>query len=384
VGRCSSPEGARVGASRRGYPCLDRDRRRRGDIGGPSTSNEGTTSMTDSTQKVAQYLEEARAMELSLVSDLQSQIAMTPRGTYRSLLEKHLRETRGHADGLSTRLDELDHGSSPLEMVGGVAQKVIGQVMAVGKAPLNIVRGSGGEEKVLKNAKDSCAAEALEIATYIAVERLANAVNDERTAKLAASIRDDEEKMLEALRDELPKLTDAVVRADIYGDPSYDLGTIGAVDAVKETAEEVVDTAREVGESARRATREARKVPGVAQAEGEIKGAFASEEDLAIPNYDELTAEDIVAKLPQLSQIDLAKVDAYERKNQDRVTVLNKIASLRGDEPWPGYDELTVSDVQAALRDADAELAEKVRAYEASHKNRSSVLKATERKLAAV
>jgi ferritin-like metal-binding protein YciE/uncharacterized protein (DUF433 family) len=333
---------------------------------------------------VAQYLEEARAMELSLVSDLQSQIAMTPRGTYRSLLEKHLRETRGHADGLSTRLDELDHGSSPLEMVGGVAQKVIGQVMAVGKAPLNIVRGSGGEEKVLKNAKDSCAAEALEIATYIAVERLANAVNDERTAKLAASIRDDEEKMLEALRDELPKLTDAVVRADVYGDPSYDLGTIGAVDAVKETAEEVVDTAREVGESAKRATREARKVPGVAQAEGEIKGAFASEEDLAIPNYDELTAEDIVAKLPQLSQIDLAKVDAYERKNQDRVTVLNKIASLRGDEPWPGYDELTVSDVQAALRDADAELAEKVRAYEASHKNRSSVLKATERKLAAV
>jgi ferritin-like metal-binding protein YciE len=340
--------------------------------------------MTDATQKVVQYLDEARSSEQALVSELQSQIAMTPRGTYRTLLEKHLRETRGHADRLGTRLDELDHGSNPLEMVGGVAQKVLGQMIAVGRAPLAIVRGSGGEEKVLKNAKDSCAAEALEIATYIAIEQLANDVGDDRTAKLAASIRGDEEQMLERLREELPKLTDAVVRAEIHGDPSYDLGKIGAVDAVRETAEEVKESAREVGDSAKRATREARRIPGVAEAEGEIKGALASEEDLAIPGYDDLTAEDIVAKLPSLSQIELAKIDAYERKNQNRVTVLNKIGSLRGDEPWPGYDELTVSDIQAALRDADQDLAETVRAYESSHKNRSSVLKATERKLAAV
>jgi len=340
--------------------------------------------MTDATQKVVQYLDEARSSEQALVSELQSQIAMTPRGTYRTLLEKHLRETRGHADRISTRLDELDHGSNPLEMMGGVAQKVIGQVMAVSRAPLAIVRGSGGEEKVLKNAKDSCAAEALEIATYIAIEQLANDVGDDRTAKLAAAILADEEQMLERLREELPKLTDAVVRAEIHGDPSYDLGKIGAVDAVRETAEEVKETARDVGDSAKRATREARKIPGVTQAEGEVKGALASEEDLAISGYDDLTAEDIVAKLPQLSQIDLAKVDAYERKNQDRVTVLDKIGSLRGDEPWPGYDELTVNDIQAALREADQDRVEKVRAYEATHKNRSSVLKATERKLAAV
>src|SRR3712207_8253815 len=41
-----------------------------------------------------------------------------------------------------------------------------------------------------------------------------------------------------------------------------------------------------------------------------------------------------------LSQVDLAKVDAYERKNQNRTTILNRISSLRGDEPWAGYDEL--------------------------------------------
>jgi ferritin-like metal-binding protein YciE len=338
--------------------------------------------MTDSTDKIVQYLAEAKASELGLVRELQAQIAIAPRGSYRTLLEKHLRETRSHADRVGRRLDELDHGSNPLEMIGDVAQTLVGQAISVGRAPLSLLRGSGGEEKMLKNAKDSCAAEALEIATYIAIERLAKDLDDDRTARLAASIREDEEHMLERLRDELPKLTDAVVRADVYGDPSYDLGTVGAVDAVRDVAEDVRETASEAGDSARRATRQARRVPGVAQVEGEIKGALASEEDLAIPDYDEKTAEEIIAKLTELSQIDLAKIDAYERKNANRTTVLDRISSLRGDEPWPGYDEQNVSDIQAALREAEEELVEKVRKYERAHKNRAGVMRATERKLA--
>ncbi|MEA2138483.1 MAG: hypothetical protein QOG56_1633 [Solirubrobacteraceae bacterium] len=340
--------------------------------------------MTDSKDKIVQYLDEARSSEQGLVRELQAQIAMTPRGSYRTLLERHLRETRAHADRIGTRLDELDHGKNPIEMVGAVAQMVVGQALALGRAPLALVRGGGGEEKVLKNAKDSCAAEALEIATYIALERLAQAVDDERTAALAASIREDEERMLERLRAELPKLTDAVVRAEIHGDPTYDLGTIGAVDAIRDTADSVRETARDVGDGARRASRQARKVPGVAQAEGEIKGMLASEDDLPIAGYDDLTAEEINAKLPSLSQIDAAKIDAYERRTQNRTTVTSKVESLRGDEPWPGYDEQNVSEITAALRAADADTVEKVRSYEPAHKNRASVMKATERKLAAV
>jgi ferritin-like metal-binding protein YciE len=340
--------------------------------------------MTDSRDKIVQYLDEARSSEQGLVRELQAQIAMTPRGSYRTLLEKHLRETRAHAGRLGDRLDELDHGQNPIELVGGVAQMVVGQMLALGRTPLALVRGTGGEEKVLKNAKDSCAAEALEIATYIVIERFARAVDDERTAELAASIRADEERMLERLRAELPKLTDAVVRAEIHGDPTYDLGTIGAVDAIRDTAEAVKDTAREAGDGARRASRQARKVPGVAQAEGEIKGMLASEDDLPIADYDGLTAQETNAKLPSLSQIDLAKIDGYERRTQNRTTILDRIDALRGDEPWPGYDEQNVSEITAALREADSDLVERVREYEAAHKNRASVLKATERKLAAV
>ena len=46
-------------------------------------------------QKVVQYLNEAHASEHALVRVLQSQIAMTPRGSYRSGLEKHLTRPAG-------------------------------------------------------------------------------------------------------------------------------------------------------------------------------------------------------------------------------------------------------------------------------------------------
>ena len=272
--------------------------------------------MSRSEQKVVQYLNEAHASEVALVRVLQSQIAMTPRGTYRSALETHLGETRRHAARVETRLGELGQGGNPLQFLGGVAQTVAGQALALAKTPLDLVRGSGGEEKVLKNAKDACATEALEIATYTAIERLARSVGDEQTAKLAASIRADEEKMLERIMRELPKLTAAVVGADVEDDPSYDVTKTGAADATRAAGKAAAKTARKTGAKAKRSTRQARKVPGVAQAEGQVKGAVASQSDLAISGYDKLTAEEIVAKLSELSQIELAKVDSYERSTR--------------------------------------------------------------------
>jgi ferritin-like metal-binding protein YciE len=327
--------------------------------------------MNASQKKVLQYLGEAQASEDALVRVLQSQIAMTPRGTYRTALEQHLEQTRGHADRVAVRRRELGQGGNPLSAAVGAVGSAVGQALALGKTPFDLLRGSGGEEKVLKNAKDASASEALEIATYTAIERLARAVGDDRTAQLAASIRADEEKMLERIMREIPKLTDAVVRAEVKGDPSFEVSTTGAADAV-----------RKAGTRAKRTARQARKVPGVAQAEGEIKGAVASEDDLAIPRYDKLTAEEIAGKLPELSQIDLAKVDAYERKNENRTTILSRISTLRGDEPWAGYDELTAAEVQAVLAEGDDDRAQQVRSYERSHKNRAGVLKAAERELA--
>jgi ferritin-like metal-binding protein YciE len=338
--------------------------------------------MTQAQQKVVQYLNEAHATELGLVNELQAQIAMTPAGPYRSGLESHLGETRDHAERVQRRLGELGAGRNPLHVGIGLAEAAVSQWVALWKAPFNLLRGSGGEEKVLKNAKDACASEALEIATYTALERVARSVGDDRTAALAASIRADEEKMLERVLREIPKLADRVVQAEVRGNPSYDVAETGAADAVREAGDEVKDTARKAGAKARGAARQARKVPGVAQVEGEIKGAVASADDLAIARYDALNADEIVGKLPELSQIELAKVDAYERKNDNRSTILARIDALRGEEPWPGYDELTAGEVRTALAEADDERAKAVRAYERSHKNRAGVLNAAERELA--
>jgi ferritin-like metal-binding protein YciE len=192
--------------------------------------------MSQSKQKVVQYLNEAHATEAGLVRVLQSQIAMTPRGSYRSELERHLAETREHAERVQARLGELGAGGNPAQVAVGFVESAIGQTLALWKAPLDLLRGAGGEEKVLKNAKDACATEALEIATYTALEQLARSVGDETTARLAASIRGDEERMLQRVQRELPRLAAAVVGAEVDGNPAYDLGKTGAADAVRAPA----------------------------------------------------------------------------------------------------------------------------------------------------
>ena len=82
--------------------------------------------------------------------------------------------------------------------------------------------------------------------------------------------------MLERVLREIPKLTDAVVGADIEGEPSYDVTKTGAADAARATGKAAAKSARKTGAQAKRTARQARKVPGVAQAEGQVKGAVAS------------------------------------------------------------------------------------------------------------
>jgi ferritin-like metal-binding protein YciE len=337
--------------------------------------------MNSSQQKIVQYLNEARASEDALVRVLQSQIAMTPQGSYRSALDEHLDETQGHAKKVTDRLNALDGGSNPIAAVVGFWEDLIGQALAFSKTPLDLLRGSSGEEKVLKNAKDACATEALEIATYTAIERLARAVGDDETADLAQRILADEERMLQRIMREIPTLTDAVVRADVKGQPSYDINTNGTGEAVTEAGATSTSAARQTTAAANPTARSAHEARGVVQVEGQVKGAVPPPDDLAIARYDSLTADEITAKLPALSQIDLAKIDSYERENQGRTAILSRITSLRGNEPWPGYDELTAPEVQAILADGDDARVKAVLSYERAHKDRADVRQAAEREL---
>jgi hypothetical protein len=159
--------------------------------------------------------------------------------------------------------------------------------------------------------------------------------------------------------------------------------TTGAADATRAAGRSAKSTARKTAAKAKSTTtRQTRKVPGGARAEGTVKGAVAGEGDLPIARYDALNADEVTARLPELTQVELATVEAYERKGQDRTTILNRIGTLRGDEPWTGYDELTVDEIRSALSGADDRRVQATRTYERAHKNRAGVLELAERELA--
>ncbi len=331
--------------------------------------------MSQSEQKVVQYLSEAHATEVGLVQVLEAQIAMTPHGSFRDGLEKHLAETHRHAERVQTRLSDLGTGRHPVLAGIGFTESVLNQTLAFWKAPLELLRASRQEEKVLKNAKDLCTTEALEIASYTALERIAQAAGDETTARLAASIRADEEKMLARVLREIPKLADNVVGAE--GTSSPGATKTDPVDALRDIAEQANQTARQSGARAKDAVSRARKGP-----RERTQKPDGGVEELPIARYEQLTAEEIIAKLSALSQVELVKVNVYERTHDDRATVLSKISALQGDEPWPGYDELTAEQIRETLSEADDERAKAVRTYERTHKNRAGVMDATQRQLA--
>jgi ferritin-like metal-binding protein YciE len=229
------------------------------------------------------YLNEALATERALISTLGAHIAMTPPGDYRDLLTRHLRETRGHAAALNRRIEP---GSDPIAATLGLAETVVGQVLSLAKAPLDLLRGQNREEQLLKNVKDECATEALEIATYDAIEALATALGDSETAALAAAHRADEERMLADLRALIPALAGVTVQA---------------------------------------------------------RGG------LPIEGYDDLNVGQIVARLGRLSQEELALTLAYEREHRDRRTIVERAQALTADEPWPGYDRADTTAVLAGI-----------------------------------
>jgi ferritin-like metal-binding protein YciE len=99
-------------------------------------------------------------------------------------------------------------------MAESVADK-LGKARAAAQGPLQTVRGSGEQEKMLHNARAEYADEAQEIATYMVIDSLATAVGDKATAKLARDIMREEERMQKFLTELLPELTAGVAHDEI-------------------------------------------------------------------------------------------------------------------------------------------------------------------------
>ena len=102
------------------------------------------------------------------------------------------------------------------------------------------------------------------------------------------------------------------------------------------------------------------------------------EDDEPFPGYDRADPKDLIGQLHEHSQVELEEIEAYERSHGDRTRVLNKLHYLRQREPLPGYDDLSVEEIAAALDSADLLTIKHVRGYERTFHNRPNVQEAVE------
>jgi len=175
--------------------------------------------------KLIQYLNEAYGKEKELETALQAHIRMAKRPPYKKRLQDHLKETKAQSKGLEKRIKALGGKTerTPVSVPGPAAAAEAAtavtaaatKTLAAAKGPLHALRGTGENEKQLKNAKTELWNEYEEIGNYTAIETLADSLNDAETAKLAREYRRQEERMAAFLLKLIPTLTKAVVTEEV-------------------------------------------------------------------------------------------------------------------------------------------------------------------------
>jgi ferritin-like metal-binding protein YciE len=148
-------------------------------------------------QQLVKHIDEALAMENNVLRMLDGMIDTTDDAEIRTILERHKAETEAHATRMRKRLEA--HGESPstVREAGGV----LGALM---KSVVDMARG----EKAGRNARDGYATEAMEIAAYQLLERIARKAGDEETAEAARLNREDEERMAKEIEQNWDKFAE--------------------------------------------------------------------------------------------------------------------------------------------------------------------------------
>jgi ferritin-like metal-binding protein YciE len=146
------------------------------------------TEMATIESELVRHLDEAYAMEQSVLRMLDGMIQTTLDADVVRELEHHRTQTEGHAERMKERL--AAHGVQPsmLRELGGV----LGAVM---KMPLDVMRA----EKAGRSARDLYTTEHMEIAAYELLARIADRAGDAETAAAARDVLADEREMAQAI-----------------------------------------------------------------------------------------------------------------------------------------------------------------------------------------
>jgi ferritin-like metal-binding protein YciE len=205
---------------------------------------------------LVKYLNEAFGKEKQLETALQAQIGRTQNMTIKKRLREHLKETKAHARGLSSRIKALG-GKADTGAVGAVTS-IANKATAAAKGPVQALRGSGAADNELRNVRDAFWNEAEEIAHYTVIEAVADKLGDKETVKLAKQIRREEERMQAFLGRQLQTLAGAVIREEV---PARERKPAGARPARRRrsTASKPRSATRRAATTSRRSTTRSRQ-----------------------------------------------------------------------------------------------------------------------------
>jgi ferritin-like metal-binding protein YciE len=142
-------------------------------------------TMADIQTQLVKHLDEAHALEQTVVRMLDGMIKTADDPEVVDRLEHHRLETQEHEHTMRRRLEA--HGATP-----SVVRQAAGMVEALIKLPLDLVRG----EAAGRAARDAYTTEHLEIASYELLRRVAERAGDEETAQACIRILEQERAMV--------------------------------------------------------------------------------------------------------------------------------------------------------------------------------------------
>jgi ferritin-like metal-binding protein YciE len=160
-------------------------------------------TMSDLQTQLVKHLDEAHALEQTVLRMLDGLIQTASDPELIDRLEHHKLETQEHESIMRRRLEA--HGAQP-----SVVRQAAGMLEALMKMPLDMVRG----ERSGRNARDAYATEHLEIASYELLRRVAERAGDEETAQACLDILEQERAMAQFVEERWDLLVEQSLREE--------------------------------------------------------------------------------------------------------------------------------------------------------------------------
>src|SRR5436305_5629130 len=152
---------------------------------------------------VIAWLNDAHGMENALVQILEHQIKdAKDYPQVQAKLQQHLEQTRRHAELVKGCVENL--GGKTSTMKTGMAT-LFGQMQALSTG--------AAKDEMVKNALADYAAENFEVASYTAIIRAAQDLNDQQTSSVCEHIRQEDEEMANWILQNLPTLVQQTLKA---------------------------------------------------------------------------------------------------------------------------------------------------------------------------